>query len=227
MNRQYLHRLATNAVRGRVPQLRVTGLSGLGSIDGDLQRRAALLSSIQAFQSELLHAVDGMPRGVAVRDNAVAYADTMAKMLQQLGSREVEVGIRAGGDAGKEAVKQMNSYDRLLASRKAMWNADLADTSGSTSMALAQQEHTAAQANTVAAAENVKFWEGVTNIDNPFSPVGILDTVKKYAIWGLVIGGVVLAAPTLFPAIGKLIGSARKQPSAPPATPVVANRRRR
>jgi hypothetical protein len=201
------------------------GLYGLGSIDSDLTRRVNLLNSIQSFQSELLHAVSGLSRGNAAFDNATAYADTMAKMLQQLGDSQVEVGIRAGGNAGKEATKMMNSYDKLLASRRAMWDADLKDPSGGASMELANKERLAAQAKTVQAAENVAFWEKVTDINNPFSPVGILSTVKKYAIWFLIIGGVVLAAPVLFPAVGKLIGHARRPESSP--SKVAANRRRR
>jgi len=197
-------------------------MSGLGSVDSDLTRRTNLLNSIQAFQSEMLHAVSGLARGNAVYDNATAYSDTMAKMLQMLGDPQTEINIRAGGNAGKEAVKMMNSYDALLASRKKMWEADLYDPTGAASMQLANQERVAAQAKTVQAAEKVAFWEKVTNVDNPFSPVGILSTIKKYAIWFLVIGGVVLAAPVVFPAVGKLIGHARS----PSPSKVAANRRR-
>lgn len=206
------------------------GLGGLGAaLDDNLKRRTELLYAIQAFQSELLHAIDGLGKS-DIRDNATAYADTMARMLSTLGDKQYEINLRAGGDAGADVVKMMNSYDKLLASRKQMWEADLNDPSGAASKMLAEQQWQAAQAKTVSAAENVAFWEKVTNVDNPFSPVGILGTIKRYAIWGLVIGGIILAAPMLFPAIGKLIGHARHpepRPAPPPPQPVAANRRRR
>ena len=237
MNRLQLQALAGRAVRRRVarirpaysPRQRRRGLMGLGSADTDLQRLSALKNSIQAFQSELLHAVDGMSKST-IKDNAIAYADVMAGMLKHFDLERPDVQLRAGGNEAKKAVKFMNSYDELLAMRKAMWEADLNDPSGAASMYVVQQKHNQNLANAAHAAENVEFWEKVTNIDNPFSPLSIFSTIKRYAIWGLVIGGVVLAAPVMFPAIGKLIGHARTPKPAPaPSAPqaVAANRRRR
>lgn len=220
MTRARLSGLAAAAVRRRMIW-RGVGMAGLGaSLQSNVSRRQNLLGSIQAFQSELYHAVDGLAKGAEIRDNAYAYADTMARMLSTLGDQQNEINLQAGGKAAEYVVKMMDSYDKLLASRKAMWNADLNDPSGAASRSLAQQEWQQAQANTVAAAERVAFWEKVTNVDNPFSPVGILSTIKRYAVAFLVIGGVVLAAPVLFPAIGKMIGQARTP------QPVKPNRRK-
>jgi len=214
--------MVRRAVRRRIAGLS-GGMGGLGSLASDLDRRQKLLGSLNVFASEMGHAVDGLGKGNTIYDNAQAYLGAIGKMIDTLGDNQYAIDLQAGGAAAKQVQSMMNSYERLLASRKAMWAADLQDPSGGQSMVLAEKDRNAATAKTIAAAENVKFWEGVTDINNPFSPVGILDTIKKYAIWGLVIGGVVLAAPVLFPAIGKLIGHAR-QPSAP--APVKANRRR-
>jgi len=214
--------MVRRAVRRRIAGLS-GGMGGLGSLASDLDRRTKLVASIQSFYSEVGHAIDGLSRGNFYYDKAKVYLDTMQKMIDTLGDNQYAIDLQAGGAAAKQVQSMMNSYDRLLVLAKEKWAADLQDPTGATSDAIDQKIRNAATAKTIAAAENVKFWEGVTDINNPFSPVGILDTIKKYAIWGLVIGGVVLAAPVLFPAIGKLIGHAR-QPSAP--APVKANRRR-
>lgn len=232
MNRiQLIRGLAKKAVRRKLrhagPVRRTSvyrGMFGLGSVTSDLQRRTSLLGSIGAFRNEMQGVVANMPK-CTLKDNATAYSDVMDKMTQTLGAQQYEIDLRAGGNAANEVVRMMNSYDALLAARKEMWASDLADPSGQASMALADEARKQAQARTVQAGENIEFWEKVTDIDNPFSPLSIFATIKKYAIWGLVIGGVVLSAPVLFPAVGKLIGHARKPQSAP--KPVTANRRRR
>ena len=235
---QNFYRMGRNYMTGqRVSSWFQSGY-GMGSTDSDLQRLAKLKADIQMFRNELRMYIGSGTRKSTVDDNAKVYADVMDGMLKQFDRQLPDAQLRAGGDQAKEAIKFMNSYDTLLASRKAMWAADLKDASGAASMAIAKKAHDDALVNSASAAENVQFWEKVTNIDNPFSPVSIFSSLKGYAIWGLVIGGLVLATPILIPmvkSIGGAISDARARsaarrapPPPPPApTPVAANSRRR
>jgi len=232
MNRLQLQALAGRAVRRRVarirpaysPRQRRRGLMGLGSVDNDLQRAKDLASAAQAFQSELLHAVDGMPKS-EVRDNATAYASVADKVRWKASHPDIASGIMAGGKAAKDMLSLIKGGEQTLAETKKMWDADLNDPSGAASMEVAKQIDLVSRAQQTSAGEKNAFWIKATDVKNPFSPLSIFSTIKRYAIWGLVIGGVVLAAPVMFPAIGKLIGHARTKPSPAPSTPqtVTAN----
>jgi hypothetical protein len=132
------------------------------------------------------------------------YQSAASMTLRQLtasGVASPEVRIKAGGDNKSNVEKELDEADRVYAKLSKMVDADLQDPSGKTGDALAKEYYGTAVAESLRREQTAATWEAITDIKNPFSPLSILESIKKYATWVLIGGGLIIAAPFIIKAV--------------------------
>jgi hypothetical protein len=173
-----------------------------GDYDSDVEAFNALRLKLQNLENEIRAAGTLAPEGSALAKNGPAYAQALMRAWQVM-DPALSNHIQAGGDKRDNVLRMVKSFEELYQSRLSLYQADKVDASGQASYGIAMQEYNAAQTDLLKREEKAEFWEKVTDVNNPFSPIGILEGIKGTALLALGVGAAIILLPPLLGAMGR------------------------